>query len=100
MTTALEVAALAVQLSREDAGLYKTARELAADAAAIVSAANKAKRAMQTKAPPLEHVKALEAAATRYSADLVLGGGRGMSVGLRFRSGRFANGSDNVYFVA
>lgn len=96
----LTVAALAVQLSREDHGLYKTPHELAEDAAAILYGASWARRSLGDKQPNPAAMSLVESVAARYSADVIVrSGGPGMFLGLRFRSGRFSNGSDNVFFV-
>jgi hypothetical protein len=95
------IARLAVQLAREDAGLYMTPKEIAGAAAQIVSAACDARAALTRRKSARSHYDAARKLLVPFGAELVDHGDvNGMVVGLRFHSGRFTSGAGNVFYVA
>ena len=92
---------LAVQFSREAAGEYETARTLGEHAAALVVASFKARSALERGSDPRKHYAAAQAIADRYHADVVPRGELlGMVVGIKFRSGNYRAGLENVFYIA
>lgn len=92
---ALKLAELAAQLAKEDEGLYRTAKELATDALALFQAG------LAVRKDKAKAVAAAKVITDIYKADLVQGRDvLGMTLGVRFRSGRFSNASDNVFYVS
>lgn len=98
---AIEVAVLAVQLAREDAGLYRTPRELALDAMRLLKAAARFKADLEAKRPGLPALTEARELTRAYHADLVeRGDARGMTLGVRFRSASHTVNGDCIYFLS
>lgn len=92
---------LAAQLAREPSALGFTVHELAADAMALVTHAQAARRALELGRDIAPHVASFTAVAVRYDAQVVDNrDADGMVLGLRFRSGTFTSGFRNTFFVA
>lgn len=95
------IARLTVQLAREDAGQYMTVHELANAAVQIVGAACDARAALKRGATPRRQYDAARKLLEPFGAELVDRGDlNGMVVGVRFNSGRFTSGGDNIFYVA
>lgn len=93
-------ARVAVQLAREDAGLYLTPREIADKAMSLVLAASGARKALDRGSNPREHYDAARVITSEFGAELVERGDlAGMVVGVRFSSGRFTSGAENIFYV-
>ena len=92
---------LAVQLSRERAGLYETILHLTTDAIALTSAALKARRALEAGNTADHAFEETEPTAKHYAAEIIRHCDRaGMVFGIRFSGGRFSAGSHHIFFVA
>ena len=92
---------VAVQLAREDDGLYKTVQEISTDALAIADAGIAARRAIEVGKLPDKAFDRAEAVAKQYHAEVIRQGElEGMVLGIRFTSGRFTSGFRNIFFVA
>jgi hypothetical protein len=92
---------VAVQLSREDAGLYMTPQELAAHAVTLVDAAFAARAAINRGDSAAQLFKTAQRVADAFGAQIVERCDLdGMVVGVRFRSGRFTSGAENIFYVA
>ena len=83
----LKIAALAAQLAKEDAGRYRSLNQIASDAASLTEAGRTVEAAVRTgKRPSYTQAKRV---AELYDAQLVKAGEvEGVSLGLRFWSGR------------
>ena len=95
------IARVSVQLAREDAGLYMTPQEIASKAIELVGAAFAARKAVASGANAKAYYRAARAVVAQFGAELVARGDlRGMVVGVRFHSGRFTSGAENIFYVA
>lgn len=92
---------LAIALSREDVGLYRTSNELIADARGLITAGDAARAAIAAgRSPRTAYAKAKQIAAVYLARVVDRGELAGMVLGIAFTSGQFVCGADNICFIA
>ena len=95
------ISKLAAQLSREDAGQYRSLDEIVADAAVLIRAGDAARAAIEKGRTPAAHFSRAGRVAALYLARTVeRGDTEGMVLGVRFSSGRYSDGADHIFCVA
>lgn len=94
------LARVAVQLAREDAGRFMTTSEVVAAAERLVDAAHRARAAVERGSNPEAHFAEVRKVADKFEAELIpRRNPRGMVVGIRFRTGRFKESPQDIFYV-
>jgi hypothetical protein len=92
---------LCVALAREDRSYYRTVDELLADARGLLRAGDAARAALEAKRSPKAAYAKAAKHAEPYGARVVEGNDlSGTVLGLKFSSGHYLSGFDNVYRIA
>lgn len=99
MDTDHRLCALCVALAREDDGPYRTAHEIAADAAALLSAADTARKALAAGKSAKTAYGSIDRIAKHYRARLAPANEAG-EVGLRLMSGNHVGPTGAFYSLA
>lgn len=99
METNIRLCELCVALAREDEGPYRTAYEIAADAAALLSAADTARKALAAGRSAKVAYGSIDRIARHYRARLAPANEDGR-IGLRLMSGNHAGPRGAFYALA
>lgn len=95
------IARVVAQFAHEDAGRYCSLNEPTAYALALTDAAHAARKAVASGTNPRPHYPAARSVTKKCAAELVTRGDLdGMVLGVKFSSGRFTSGAENIFYVA
>jgi len=92
---------LCIALGREDRSFYRTADQIVADARTILVAGDDARAALVAgKCPQAAFAKAVRTAQPYGARVVERRDVHGVVLGLRFSSGHFVSGADNLYKIS